>query len=117
MCASCDSKPTTKEAFNLTVLIRSDGFQAKVNGSESGEPIPLRDGAHDFAALALAAKEMKVAHPDAVDVTVSAESNVRLQTLIETIDTLRGDDCKLAGVRNGEAAPASCMFWQPSVSS
>lgn len=117
MCASCDNKLATEDPFRLTIEIRSDGFQAHVNGSASGEPIPLRDGTHDFAALAAAAKQLKFAHPDTHDVTVRAESAVRLQTLVETIDTLRGEDCKLAGMRSGEAAPAACMFWQTQVAS
>ncbi len=118
MCVSCDTKPTTTtEVFKLTVEIRTDGFQAEVNGSASGEQIPLIDGKHDFAALAAAAKEMKLAHPETTDVTLKAESAVQLQTLVQTMDTLRGDDCKLAGVRKGEDVPADCMFWRPSVES
>lgn len=118
MCASCETQPTsTAEVFKLTVEIRTDGFQAEVNGSASGEQIPLVDGKHDFAALAAAAKQMKLAHPATTDVTVKAESTVHLQTLVETLDTLRGDDCKLAGVRKGEDVPADCLFWQPTVAS
>ncbi len=117
MCASCGRSDAVTERFELTVEIRSDGFQARVNGSDSGEPIPLRGGAHDFAALAVAAKEMKAAHPDKVDVTVRAESAVHMQTLVSTLDTLRGEKCTLAGMRNGEEAPTSCLFWQAVVAS
>ena len=46
-----------------------------------------------------------------------ARALVHLQTLVETMDTLRGDDCKLAGVRKGEDVPADCLFWRASVES
>ena len=119
MCSGCLTKddPPKKEPVNFEVEIRSDGFKATANGAELGEPIPLVDGQHDFAALAERTRVLKLSHPDEVRVTVSAESAVHMATLVTTLDTLRGDDCKLAGVMKGEDVPAECMFWRPSISS
>lgn len=118
-CADCSTERTTvREPFKLAVQIRADGFKTTVNGEPVGEDIPLREGGHDYAALTATAKQLKVAHPDDVEVTISAESEVRLQTLVHTMDALRGEDCSLGNSqRLGEAPPASCLFWQPVISS
>ncbi len=121
MCANCSTEQTKiREPFKLAVQIRSDGFEAKLNGTVvGGAPIPLGPaGDHDFAALTATAKELKRAYPQDTEVTISAESQVKLQTLVSTIDALRGEDCSLAtSQRLGEAPPETCLFWQTVIES
>lgn len=118
MCANCGEKTVTKkETVNFEVEIRTDGFKATANGETIGEPIPLQNGAHDYAALAEKTRTLKLTYPGESRVTVSAESAVHMATLVTTLDTLRGDSCKLAGAMKGEQIPEDCLFWQPTISS
>lgn len=119
MCASCGDAPTVskKETVNFEVEIRTDGFKATANGETIGEPIPLQNGAHDYAALAERTRTLKLSYPAETRVTVTAESQVHMATLVSTLDTLRGDSCKLAGAMKGEEIPDDCLFWRPTISS
>ncbi len=118
MCGGCSAaaKPPS-EPIHFEVEIREDGFKATASGAMLGELIPLQNGAHDFAALAERTRTLKHTHPDEARVTVTAESRVHMQTLVQTLDTLRGDECRLAGVAKGEAPSAQCLFWQVTISS
>lgn len=110
--------PPKEQNFDLKVVIRSDGFLTTVNGATQGPAIPLQDGALDYPALTAAVRELKVAHPDTDVVTVSAENQVPLQSVVATLDALRGPDCRLANtVRLGEKAPDSCLFWNTVIAS
>jgi biopolymer transport protein ExbD len=117
LCGGCSDRTASKEPIHFKVEIREDGFKATAGGAELGAPIPLQGGAHDFAALGDMTRTLKRSHPDEVRVTVTAESRVRMQTLVQTLDTLRGDGCRLAGVAVGEAPPPDCLFWQVNISS
>ncbi|MBA3549614.1 MAG: biopolymer transporter ExbD [Nannocystis sp.] len=118
MCSGCTTKNTPPaEPLHFQVEIREDGFKATAGGAMLGELIPLQNGAHDFAALAERTRTLKHSHPDEARVTVTAEPRVHMQTLVQTLDTLRGDECRLAGVARGEAPSAQCLFWEASISS
>ena len=107
-----------KRPFEFKVMIRSDGFLTTVNGAPTGPAIPLQAGALDFGALTAAARELKVANPDDDTVTISAENQVHLQSVVATLDALRAADGRLANtVRLGERAPDSCLFWNTVISS
>jgi biopolymer transport protein ExbD len=117
MCGGCGNPTTeTSKPLALRVEIRRDGFALNTGGASLPE-IGLRDGSLDHQALGLAAKELKVAHPDEIQVTVTAENDIPMAALVETLDTLRGADCKLAGVARGEAPGAACLFYQPVIES
>ena len=119
MCATCGepdpNKPKT-EPLAYKVMIRSDGFVATSQSGGKSE-IPLRSGELDYAALADATRSLKSAHPDEVTVMVTAENDVPMDKLVRTLDTLRGDGCKLGGVRNGEQPGPQCMFYSPVIES
>jgi biopolymer transport protein ExbD len=119
MCASCGEpdpdKPVVKP-LAFKVMIRSDGFVASTQGANMPE-IPLKSGELDYDALASTSRTLKSAHPDEVSVTVSAEGDVPMDKLIRTLDTLRGDGCKLAPVAQGEQPGAQCMFFSPVIES
>lgn len=119
MCASCgesDPDKPVEKPLAFKVMIRSDGFVATTQSGGKSE-IPLRSGELDFAALADTSRTLKSAHPTEVTVTVSAENDVPMAKLVQTLDTLRGDGCKLAGVRNGEQPGPQCMFFAPVIES
>ena len=108
--------PPTKEDLALSVHVRSDGFATKI-GKAGASEIPLQSGAYDYRELEHWAAQIKAAHPDITKVTISAENEVVMQTLVETMDTLRGRECRLAPAYRGETISDECLLWQPVVSS
>jgi hypothetical protein len=48
-------------------------------------------------------------------VTISAENSIPMAVLVGTMDAVRGSDCKLMSVKEGEEFPPECMFFQPIV--
>lgn len=117
MCSGCGA--TSEEPsvpLVLKVEIRRDGFALRTQSAALPE-IGLRDGSLDHAALAVTAKQLKVAHPDEVRVTVTAENDIPMAALVETLDTLRGAGCKLGGVARGEAPGDACLFYEVVIES
>jgi biopolymer transport protein ExbD len=125
--SSTPRSPTSEPELALKVMIREDGFLLTAHelGVTRQEDAPktisaraeLGEDKLDYAALASQARALKDAFPTAHHVTVSAEANIPMDALIKTLDTLRGDGCRLEGVYAGErAAPRECMFWQPIIS-
>ena len=48
--------------------------------------------------------------------TISAENDIPLQSIINTMDALRGRDCQLMNAVSGnEEVPPECLFWSPIV--
>ena len=47
--------------------------------------------------------------------TISAENSIPMQSLINTMDALRGTECKLLKAMAGEEVPPECYFWQAIV--
>ena len=47
--------------------------------------------------------------------TISAENSIPMQVLISTMDAVRGSECKLLMIKEGEEFPETCMFFQPIV--
>lgn len=101
--------------LDFRVHIRSDGFSthagagALSTGEEVG--IPLVAGDHDYAALEVQARALKLAHPEQTVVIITAEGDVPLSTLVATMDALRGSDCSAK-----EAADSrECLFWEPVI--
>lgn len=135
--ASSEPKPddTPKDKpLNLKVMVLEDGFRisadSQQDGAEAGKatdsraptiPLakpgtPLDDYArYDFAALEQRVKSYKESFPNETTVTISAEANIPMQTIISTMDALAGSECKLSRALKGEEVPASCYFWQPIV--
>jgi biopolymer transport protein ExbD len=111
----------TTNNFQLKVRVASDGFWLKTNDApvgEAGRPSVVLSGEdYDYAALEAMAQEIKAGHPDEATVYVTAEGDVPLQVIVGTMDALRGTDCKLATLGEGEAPPAACLFWNPVVQS
>lgn len=117
-----------KEQLGLSVFILADGFRvssAAQQQQHSGAPtIPLAKpntplanyDRYDYAGLEALAREFKAKFPGETRVTVSAEGDIPAQTLISTLDALRGADCKLGQVKANEPLPEVCLFIHPVVS-
>lgn len=119
------STPTPKDpqdTLDLTVMITAEGF-AIAPGTAAGTappnlPLakpdaPLADfDRYDYAALEQAARDYKAKYPDERTVRVSAEGDIPAQVLIQTLDALRGSDCRLIAASE---EPDSCLFTLPIV--
>lgn len=131
-----------KKQLKLKVFVMEDGFRVSAadqqEGAEAGKAadsnaptIPLmrdkdgcqqiendlfgttRSGCYDFEALEAKAKEYKAGFPHESIVTLSAENTIPMQILINTMDAMRGTECKL--MTEGEELPPECYFFQPIV--
>jgi biopolymer transport protein ExbD len=128
-------KKKEEKPLNLKIFIMEDGYRVSASGQQAGAEagksadsnaptIPLRKpGApleeydrYDYPALEAKAAEYKRLFPHETVVTISAENSIPLQALVETMDALRGGNCKLlTAVSNNEEVPDECLFWQPIV--
>ncbi len=123
-----------EEPLNLKVFIMEDGYRVSAQGQQQGAEagksadskkptIPLaKPGApldeyerYDYAALEAQAKKYKQLFPHETVVTLSAENSIPMQVLVSTMDALRGSECKLLKVAQGEEPPPECYFWQAIV--
>ena len=102
----------------LTVRISNDGFSTAQGSASAEVDIPTGDGGeHDFDALEAKALQVHAAIPDRDTVHLSAENDVPFETVIRTMDALRGRDCSLQAVARGENAPETCAFWNVVIES
>ncbi len=93
----------------LSVEVRGDGFALSMRraGSQATpEVLPL-----DYGVLAARAVAVKTAHPGVDEVRLSAEADVSLQSLVDTMDALRGRDCSLSVV----GPESECLFWRVEI--
>ena len=137
--APSDKKEEEKKEekpLKFKVFILEDGYRVTHAGQQEGADagkaqdskkpsIPLaKPGAdmtdyerYDYPALEAQAKELKSSHPSEMIVTISAENSIPMQVLINTMDAVRGTECKLLSFQSGkdEDPPPECLFWQPIV--
>lgn len=135
--AQADEKMEEKKEekpLNLKVFIMEDGFRVSAQGQQQGADagksadsnkptIPLaKAGAplddferYDYAALEAEAAKYKSLFPHETVVTISAENSIPMQSLIHTMDAMRGKDCRLLTALAGEEIPPECYFWQTIV--
>lgn len=135
--ATADEKKEKEEKdkpLNLKVFILEDGYritaQGQMQGAEAGKSadsskptIPLaKPGSqlddftrYDYAKLEAEARRYKGLFPHETVVTISAENTIPMQSLITTMDALRGTDCRLLKAMAGEKVPEECLFWQAIV--
>jgi len=135
--AQADEKKEEKDKekpLNLKVFIMEDGYRVSASGQQEGADagksadsnkptIPLaKPGAplddydrYDYAALEAKAAEYKSLFKHETLVTISAENSIPMQALINTMDAMRGSDCKLLLWKQGEAEPPECYFYHAIV--
>ncbi|PRP98603.1 ExbD/TolR family protein [Enhygromyxa salina] len=126
--------PDAAKRLELKVFILADGFRvssaAQQQGADAGKALDSRAPTiplakpnapaddydrYDYAALGAIAVDFKAAYPSETVVTVSAENDIPAQVLIETMDALRGWDCKLGQLKADQEIPAECMFFRPVI--
>lgn len=93
----------------LSIEVREDGFALSLGRCEGcgGPPeVVAREGEDGLDGLRTAAAALKADYPGIDNVYLSAEASIPLQTLVETMDALRGEQCSLApdSTRDG------CLF-------
>jgi biopolymer transport protein ExbD len=112
--------PPVAQRPELRVFIGEDGYElAPSFGSAAVHRIELADASrglgdperYDLLGLAAEATRLKALDVYDPQVRLDAEGSVPLQTVVATLDALRGADCQLGGVRRGEAVPDSCLFY------
>ncbi len=94
---------------HLAVQVREDGFALTLGHCDGcGGPPALigLEGKDGLDGLRAAAQGIKASYPSIERVYLSAEGTIRLQTLVETMDVLRGSQCSLLP---GEDS-SSCLF-------
>jgi len=111
-----DPEPAVR---NFAVRISADGFSTARGTPGPDIDIPLLAGAssHDYDTLESKAQQAFAQHPTQFVVSLSAEGDVELATLVRTMDALRGRDCSLDGVIQGEAPGDACYFWDVVIQS
>ena len=127
-------KEDKEKPLNLKIFIMEDGYRVSAQGQQQGAEagksadsnkptIPLaKAGAplddfdrYDYAKLEAEAAKYKKLFPHETVVTISAENSIPMQALINTMDALRGSECKLLKAMAGEEVPPECYFWQAIV--
>jgi len=127
-------KDDKEKPLELKVYILEDGYRVSAQGQQQGAEagksadsskptIPLKKPGtalddferYDYAALEAEAKRYKGLFPHETVVTLSAENSIPMQVLVQTMDALRGSECKLMQAYVEEEVPAECLFWQPVV--
>jgi biopolymer transport protein ExbD len=114
-------EPPTTPDMPLRVFVAEDGFMLAV-GEAPAELIPLADAtapagqpaSYDFAALEARARTIKGAHPTG-GLHLDAEGSIPLQTVVATLDALRGSSCRLARLAPGEAPGPECVYTDVTV--
>lgn len=112
-----------EDGFRVTTAQQQDGADAGKAQDSTGPSIPLaKPGAdmtdferYDYAALEAKAKELKDRAKAETVVTISAENSIPMAVLIQTMDAVRGTDCKLLMIKEDEPMPEECLFYQPIV--
>jgi biopolymer transport protein ExbD len=121
-----------KKPLNLKVFVMEDGFRVSADGQQEGAEAgntqdskaptiglakagaPLNDyERYDYKALEEKAKSYKALFPNETVVTISAEANIPMQSIIMTMDAVAGRTCKIGKALKGEKIPDDCYFWQP----
>lgn len=119
------------EGFRLQASGQQDGAEAGKEVDSSKPTIPNRKPTdecmngketyrdyckYDFPALEAKAKEYKSRAEHEQVVTISAINTIPMQVLVQTMDAMRGSDCKLMkAMKAGEEIPPECYFWQPII--
>ena len=96
--AGTPDETDVEEPRLLKVQVREDGFALSLGRCESCEPEQVvgLQGEDGLDGLRSAALSIKDAYPGLDAVALSAEASITLQTLVETMDVLRGDGCSLS---------------------
>lgn len=103
-----DYSPPTEPRAELAVQVREDGFALTLRCKGCGGPPDVvgLEGEDGLDALRSAAETIKASYPSIEEVSLSAEGTIRLETLVETMDALRGSSCSMLPGEEG----TDCLF-------
>ncbi len=104
-----ESEQDTPQRPRLAVQVREDGFAVTIGRCDGcgGPPDVIGlEGEDGLDGLRSAAEGIKAAYPLIESVSLSAEGTITLQTLVETMDVLRGSECSLLPGETG----SNCLF-------
>jgi len=104
-----ESGQDTHERPHLAVQVREDGFAVTIGRCEGcgGPPdVVGLEGEDGLDGLRSVAEGIKASYPLIESVSLSAEGTITLQTLVETMDVLRGSECSLLTGETG----SNCLF-------
>lgn len=112
-----------EDGYRVSTAAQQEGAEAGKEQDSAGPSIPLAKPSaplddyerYDYVALEAKAKELKQKAKHETVVTISAENNIPMQVLINTMDSVRGTDCKLLMLKEDEPIPEECLFFQPIV--
>ncbi|MGH1346570.1 MAG: ExbD/TolR family protein [Nannocystales bacterium] len=107
--ATGDPGRPTDPLLHLAVQVREDGFAVSLDrcaGCGDAPQVVGLEGDDGLDGLREAAEGIKASYPSLEDVHLSAEGTIPLQTLVETMDVLRGSQCSLLPGEEG----TNCLF-------
>lgn len=81
--------PDLPEGLNLEVIVRKDAIEIADRGTGLLRSLPSQDGAYDLQALSEYLQLVKSKYPDEQDATILLEQDVRYDTLVRVMDTVR----------------------------
>lgn len=118
--AGSEDAPPVPARPELSVFIGEDGYElAPTRGAAVVHRIALADpsrglgdpGRYDLAGLEAEAARLTALGAYDPQVRLDADGTVPLQTVIATLDALRGSQCHLGRIEAGEAVGDSCYFY------
>lgn len=81
--------PDLPEGLNLEVIVRKDLIEVVDRGTGLLRSVPSSDGAYDLRALSDYLQRVKSKYPEKQDATILLEQDVRYDTLVQVMDTVR----------------------------
>jgi biopolymer transport protein ExbD len=119
--AAPGKETTVASDVQVRVMILAEGLRAEVRRTNAPGPdiktIPKVEGDHDFARLQAHATDIKREFPGNSTVELTAEGDVPLTTLVQTMDALRGTRCSLTEASAQSAEPDACLLWNVLITS
>jgi len=107
----------SEENLQLQVILLENQIILADNKGGVIKQLPkLEDGEHDYALLALVAKDIKARLPEKRDITIMPKDETSYQTLVTTMDTLRSYKTVVGGhVVNAELFPDISIADAPEI--
>lgn len=87
--AAASDAQDTPQAFNLEIVVRSDGIEVGDREGSLIRRLPLKDGSQDYEALSELLQQVKARFPDKLDATLLLEADTGYETMVQVMDNVR----------------------------
>lgn len=87
--AATSDAQDTPQAFNLEIVVRSDGIEVGDREGSLIRRLPLKDGSQDYEALSELLQQVKARFPDKLDATLLMEADTGYETMVQVMDNVR----------------------------